>query len=147
MTYPDPAVSAAITARFVPLRLDLFRDPRAVLRPLDVIWTPTILFADRRGDVHYRSVNFLPPPLFLTLLDLGEAQVDLRWSRTDHAIALLARAYARDPDGALAPEVLYWWGISIYLKTHDNDAMYDVWRLLRARFPGSVWAARVPWPA
>ncbi|MBX6341907.1 MAG: thioredoxin family protein [Thermomicrobiaceae bacterium] len=144
MTYPDARVAEAVTARFVPLKLDLFQGPREVLRPLGVIWTPTILFADRRGAVHYRSVNFLPPDLFLALLDLGEASVDLHWSRTDHAIDLLRGAYERDPDGALAPEVLYWWGIAVYLKTHSNDAMYRVWDRLRERFPDSIWAARVP---
>lgn len=144
MTYPDARVAAAIADRFVPLKLDLFQDPRDVLRPLNVIWTPTILFADRRGVVHYRNLNFLPPDLFLTLLDLGESSVDVRWSRPDHAIHLLRGAYERDPDGALAPEVLYRWGIAVYLKTHSNDAMYAVWDVLRERFPDSVWAARVP---
>ena len=144
MTYPDPRVIAAVTARFIPVKLDLFRDPRAILRPLDVIWTPTILFADRRGTPHYRSLNFLPPDLFLTLLDIGEATVDLYWSRADHAIDLLRGAYERDPNGALAPEVLYRWGIAVYLATHDNDAMYRVWDILRARFPDSIWSARVP---
>jgi tetratricopeptide (TPR) repeat protein len=144
VTYPDARVVAAVTSRFVPLRLDLFRDPREVVRPLNVIWTPTILFADRRGTVHYRSLNFLPPDLFLTLLDLGEAWVDLHWSRTDHAIELLRGAYERDPDGALAPEVLYRLGIAVYLKTRSDPEMYKVWDILRARFPDSIWAARVP---
>lgn len=144
MTYPDARVVAAVEQRFVPLKLDLFHDPREVIRPLDVIWTPTILFADRRGDVHYRGLNFLPPELFLSLLDLGEANVELRWSRTDHAIALLRAAYDRDPDGAMAAEVLYHWGIAVYLKSHSNEAMYEVWDVLRKRFPASVWAARVP---
>ncbi|HET9015450.1 MAG TPA: hypothetical protein VFN57_07630 [Thermomicrobiaceae bacterium] len=144
MTYPDATVVEAVEARFVPLVLDLFRDPREVVRPLDVIWTPTILFADRRGDVHYRNLNFLGPRLFLTLLDLGEAAVDLRWSRTDHAIALLRGAVERDPDGLLAPEVLYHWGIAVYLKTHSNPEMYRVWDVLRERFPDSIWSARVP---
>lgn len=144
MTYPDARVTAAVSGRFVPLRLDLFKDPREVVRPLDVIWTPTLLFADRRGDVHYRNLNFLPPDLFLTMLDLGEAMVDLYWSRVDHAIALLRGAYERDPDGALAPETLYRWGIAVYLKTRLDERMYAVWDVLRARFPASIWAARVP---
>ena len=144
MTYPDAGVIAEVEGRFVPLVLDLFRDPREVVRPLDVIWTPTILFADRRGDVHYRSLNFLGPRLFLTLLDIGEAAVDLRWSRADHAIDLLRGTYERDPDGLLAPEVLYHWGIAVYLKTHSNDEMYRVWDVLRERFPNSIWSARVP---
>jgi hypothetical protein len=144
VTYPDARVVEAVNARFVPLKLNLFDDPREVVRPLNVLWTPTILFADRRGTVHYRNVNFLPPDLFLTLLDIGEASVDLHWSRVDHAIELLRGSYERNPEGLLAPEVLYWWGIAVYLKTHSNDEMYQVWDRLRERFPDSIWTQRVP---
>lgn len=144
VTYPDPSVVIAVMSRFVPLKLNLFQSPRQIIRPLDVIWTPTILFADRRGTAHHRSVNFLPPGLFLTLLDIGEANVDLRWSRTDHAIDLLRGAYQRDSEGALAPEVLYHLGIAAYLKTHSNDDLYGVWDLLRQRFPDSIWTSRIP---
>ena len=133
-----------VDARFVPLKLDLFKGPREIVRPLDVIWTPTLLFADRRMAVHYRSLNFLPPRHFLTLLDIGEAEVDLRWSRTDQAIMLLAHAFERDPKGPFAAEALYRRGIAAYLKTHSNDAMYSIWDELRERFPESVWAQRVP---
>lgn len=134
----------AIETRFVPLKLDLFNGPREVVRPLNVIWTPTILFADRRMVVHYRSLNFLPPRHFRTLLDIGEAEVGLRWSRTDHAIDLLTRAYERDPDGPFAAEALYRKGIAVYLKTHSNPQMYAVWDVLRERFPESIWSLRVP---
>jgi hypothetical protein len=144
VTYPDDSVAAALSERFVLLKLDLFKSPRDVVRPLNVIWTPTLLFADRRGTVHYRNVNFLPPDPFLTLLDIGESHVDLRWAKTDQAIDRLANAYEREPDGLLADEVLYWWGIAVYLKTRSNPKMYEIWDVLRERFPNSVWAARVP---
>jgi hypothetical protein len=133
-----------VSERFVPLKLHLFESPRAVIRPLNVIWTPTILIADRRMAVHYRSLNFLPPRHFLTLLDIGEAELDLRWSRTQRAIELLARAYERDPDGPLAAEALYRRGIAVYLLTHSNEQMYAIWDILRERLPDSIWAARVP---
>ncbi|HEX3723605.1 MAG TPA: thioredoxin family protein, partial [Nitrolancea sp.] len=45
MTYPDRRVIEAVNARFVPLKLNLFEDSREVVRPLNVLWTPTILFA------------------------------------------------------------------------------------------------------
>jgi hypothetical protein len=144
VTYPDPDVARELSERFVLLKLDLFNSPRAVVRPLNVIWTPTLLFADRRGAVHYRSVNFLPPREFLTILDIGESQVDLRWTRADAAIERLLAAFERDPEGKLADEVMYWWGIATYLKTHSNDEMYRVWDDLRERFPDSIWTARVP---
>jgi hypothetical protein len=143
VTYPDSAVTAAVTERFVPLRLDLFRD-RAVVRPLNVIWTPTLLFADRRGTVHYESLNFLPPPDFLDLLDIGEACARQRWGEYDQAIALFAAVTERNPDAPFAPEALYRRGISIYLKTHSNDEMYAIWRHLLDRFPDSIWARRIP---
>jgi hypothetical protein len=143
VTYPHPAVRAAINARFVPLRLDLFAD-RAVVRPLNVIWTPTLLFADRRGTIHFRSLNYLPPADYLDLLDIGEANVLLRWAAYDRAIELLASVTDRNPDGPFAPEAIYHRGIAAYLKTRSTGALYDAWRELQARFPESVWARRIP---
>ena len=143
MTYPDAAVRAAINARFVPLRLDLFAD-RAAVRPLNVFWTPTLLVADRRGTAHYRSINFLPPADFLDMLDIGEANARLRWAEYDRAITLLASVAERNPDGPLAPEAIYLRGIATYLKTRSNDRMYAVWDEIRRRFPDSIWARRIP---
>lgn len=143
MTYPDPAVGEAIRQRFVPLRLDLFQD-RAAVRPLNVLWTPTLMVADRRGTVHYRSINFLPPTDFLDMLDIGEANARLRWAEYDRAMALLADVTARNPDGPLAPEAIYWRGVAVYLKTHDNDQMYAIWQEILDRFPASIWAKRIP---
>lgn len=142
MTYPHPAVRRAIVDRFVPLRLDLFADRDAV-RPLNVVWTPTVLFADRRGTVHHRSLHFLPPADFLDLLDIGEASTRLRWAEYDRAIALLAAVTERDPAAPLAPEAIFLRGIATYLKTGDGGAMEAIWRELRDRFPDSIWTRRV----
>jgi hypothetical protein len=144
VTYPDPDVQQVLTDRLVLLKLDLFNSPRQQVRPLNVIWTPTLLFADRRGSVHYQNVNFLPPREFLAMLDLGESHVDLRWTRTDQAIDRLKAALERDPDGPLADEVMYWWGIAVYLKTRSNPQMYEIWDRMREKFPDSIWSARVP---
>lgn len=134
----------AVTERFIPLKLDLFQSPREMVRPLNVLWTPTILFTDRRGTVHYRNLNFLPPDLFLTLLDIGQAWVDLHWARTDAAIARLQAAYEQNPDSPFAPELLYHWGIAVFLKTGSNPELYRIWDRLRVQFPNSIWAARIP---
>jgi hypothetical protein len=143
VTYPDPAVRAAIAARFIPLKLDLFQNREAV-RPLNVIWTPTLLVADRRGAVHYRSLNLLPPTAFLDMLDIGEAWTRLRWGEYDRASDLLASVRERHPDGPLTAEAIYRRGIVTYLKTRDDAAMYDIWQELRDRFPTSIWTLRIP---
>lgn len=143
MTYRDPTVRAAVAARFVPLKLDLAAD-RAVVRPLNVIWTPTLLFADRRGVVSHQGINFLPPADFLDLLDIGEALVRLRWAEHDRALALLAAVTERHPDSPSAPEAIYWRGIATYLEGRSSPEMYAVWEELRRRFPESIWAKRIP---
>ncbi|MDW7982554.1 MAG: hypothetical protein RMH81_07065 [Thermomicrobium sp.] len=142
MTFRDSRVISAVEQRFVPLMLDLFHDPRAWTRPLGVIWTPTILFLDRRGEVRYRSPDFLPPELFLELLDLGEGHVALHWARFQAASALFRRIAEREPPSPWAPEATYWWGVAVYLMTHAREELDRVWARLRVRFPGDVWAAR-----
>lgn len=143
MTYRDTAVCRAVAERFVPLRLDPLAD-RAAVRPLNVVWTPTLLVADRRGTVHYRSLNFLPPADFLDLLDIGEAETRLRWGEHDRAVALLAAVTDRDPDAPFAAEAIYRRGIAVYLKTRSTPAMEAIWDEVRARFPDSIWARRIP---
>lgn len=143
MTYPDSVVRRAVGERFIPLKLDLFADREAV-RPLNVVWTPTLLFGDRRGAIHYRSLNFLPPADFLDLLDIGEASTRLRWGEYDRAIALLADVVERDSSAPLAPEAIYLRGIAAYLKTHDGALLDAIWGDLRERFPDSIWTRRIP---
>lgn len=143
MTYPDPTVRAAIVERFIPVKLDLFKDRESV-RPLNVIWTPTLLFADRRGTIHYRSLNFLPPAEFLDMLDIGEAWTRLRWGEYDQAGKLLAGVRDRRPDGPFTAEAIYRRGIVAYLKTRSNPEMYAIWQELRDHFPTSIWTLRIP---
>lgn len=145
MTYPNPDVITAVTDRFVPVKLDLFKD-RPIVRQLNVIWTPTILIADRRGTVHYQSVNFLPAADFLDMLDISEANAMLRWGRNAEALARLRETEARHPDGPLIPEAIYWRGIAAYLTHHTNAALDAEWIPLHERFPDSAWAHRIPWP-
>ncbi len=142
MTFSDERVRAAIAERFVPLSLDLFRDPREWVRPLGVLWTPTVLFLDCRGAVRYASPDFLPPDLFLDLLDLGEGHVALHWARFGEAQQLFRRVAQREPATPWAPEAFYWWGVAVYLATRSRDELEQVWRILRERFPDSLWAAR-----
>jgi len=143
--YPDPAVIAAVTEAFVPLRLD-FRDPR--MRELNVVWLPTVLIRDHRGHEHYRLVNAAPAADFLDVLALGEAHARLKEGRSSsrqRAVTVLAEALQRRDDGPYHPELLYWHAIAGYfLQEHDEAFRDRVWAELRHRYPESVWARRVP---
>jgi hypothetical protein len=142
VTYPDPAVSHAITTRFVPLRLD-YQSPAA--RPLHILWLPTVLVLDARGVEHARSINALPPADFLDVLDLGEARMRLRGA--EHAVAAqrLEDALARRDHGPLHDEALYFLGIARYFRDRNDGGIRDAtWAELTRRYPDSIWAHRIP---
>jgi hypothetical protein len=144
VTYPDPAVIAVAEA-FIPLRGD-FRDPH--FRELHVVWLPTVIVRDPRGNEHYRNVNAAPPADFLDVLALGEAHARLKEGRpAPHARAekVLSDALARRDDGPLHPELLYWHAIAGYfLGNHDGEFRDGVWGELLRRYPDTMWAHRVP---
>jgi hypothetical protein len=145
VTYPNSAVIAAVAEAFIPLRID-FRDPH--FRQLNVVWLPTVIVRDYRGNEHYRNVNAAPPADFLDVLALGEAHARLKEGRSAaHARAekVLADALDRRDDGPLHPELLYWHAIAGYFHGNHDDAFRDrVWAELMRRYPNSIWAHRVP---
>jgi hypothetical protein len=143
VTYPDPAVIGAVREAFVPVRLD-FRDPR--VRELNIVWLPTVVIRDHRGNEHYRNVNAAPAADFLDVLALGEAHARLKESHgAARAEQVLTEALARRADGPLHPELLYWHAIAGYFRgDHDGEFRDRVWGDLLRRYPDSIWAHRVP---
>ncbi len=144
MSYPSPNVQSLIAEWFVPVRLLLNRaEDRIHFRHYRVIWTPTIAVLDRRGVDHYQSPGFLPPDQLLSTLRIGLARALTAWSRYDDAADQL-RTVADDPTNGLAPEALFWLGVSWYLKSRSRTALMQAWQRLRDDYPTSVWALRVP---
>lgn len=141
-TYPDPAVQAAITERFVPLR---FYNTDAKVRDLRLLWLPTNFIYDKRGNEFYRSINALKPADFLDVLDLGEALVRMRWAEYDLAVTRLEAAAQRSENGPMRAEVLYYLGIARYFRGHHDHAIRDeTWAELIRAYPDSIWTQRVP---
>lgn len=142
MTYPNPAVREAINARCIALKLD-HRDP--AVRPLNVVWLPTLLVADRYGAIHHRSVNSVPPADLLDVLDLGETHVRLRQGQYTVAAERVTAALGRRETGPLTDELLFWSGIARYFAgDHDQDARDAAWSDLARRYPESIWTHRIP---
>jgi len=143
-TFADPDVVREIASRFVPLKLDLFQD-REFTRQHQVFWTPTILIADHSGKVRYTSVNYLPPAEFRDILDIGEGLAAMRWKGYDKAIDLFTDVRNRTPEGPLTAEAIYWRGIAAYFRDGKSSTSANAeWDELLERFPGSIWAKRVP---
>ena len=134
----------AIASRFIPVTLHLQRD-RGIVRDWNLVWTPTVYFADRSGKIRYESMNFVPADMMLDILDIGEAKVAMRWRELDKAIALLGDVEARHPDGPMTAEAIYWRGMAEYFRDGNNpDSSRRVWARIAEKFPNSEWAYRQP---
>ena len=143
-TFTDPAVAEAIATRFIAVKLHLQRD-RAIVRDWNLLWTPTVYFADRSGKIRYESMNFVPAEVMLDILDIGEAKVAMRWRELDKAIELLLDVETRHPEGPMTAEAIYWRGMAEYFKEGNNPtASRRVWAQIAEKFPNSEWAYRQP---
>jgi hypothetical protein len=144
VTYSSPEVQAFIAQHFIPVRVMLNRtEDQQHFRAYQVVWTPTIVITDRRGVAHYHAPGYLPPDLFLSMANIGLARSMIAWARYDEAAKHLATV-AHDEGSSLAPEALYWLGVARYLKERRRAPMMEAWNKLKADYPTSVWAARVP---
>lgn len=143
-TLSSPTIRGQVAERFIPVKIHLFND-RVITREWQIFWTPTVLFADRSGKVRYRSINYLPVPEFLDIMDIGEAMSAMRWRDYETAIRRLKDVEARHPDGPLTAEALYWRGITEYFRDGNNpESSRRVWAEITERFTDSIWAKRQP---
>jgi hypothetical protein len=105
-------------------------------------WTPTILIVDPDGTERYRFEGYLPVPDFLAQLRLGlahAARAHSDWSRAES----LYRQLADDPAaGEVAPEALYWAGVSKYKATGEAGALAETGQAFKTRFADSSWAKK-----
>ena len=143
-TLADPAVREQIAERFIPVKLHLVND-RAITRDWQIIWTPTVLIADRSGKIRYSSINYLPAAEFLDVMDIGEAVTAMRWQEYETSIARLKDIEERHPEGPLTAEAIYWRGMAEYFRDgHRSTSAKAVWAEIQERFPDSIWAKRQP---
>jgi hypothetical protein len=105
-------------------------------------WTPTILILDPSGVERHRIEGFLPVPDFLAQLRLGlahEARLLGDFSQAERRY----RELADDPTaGEVAPEALYWAGVSKYKGTGEAGALAETGQAFKTRFTDSAWAKK-----
>jgi hypothetical protein len=141
VTYPYPEVSQYIASKFVAYEANMARrEDWPLFRSNDIIWTPSVGFADRNGQMHYQSPGFLPPTEFLSVLRIGRARCLMAWTRSAEAAQELEDASA--VENAMTPEVMFWLGVAYFLERRDSTRMYEVWGKLASRYPDSPWAKR-----
>jgi TolA-binding protein len=107
-----------------------------------VQWTPVLIVADSSGTERHRFEGFLPVDEFLPQLKFGLAKRDFSANRFADSERRFREIVEQYPKADIAPEALYWAGVSKYKRTDDPEALKETAGSVQSRYPGSVWAKK-----
>ena len=108
----------------------------------DALWTPTVLILDPNGVERYRIEGYLPKDEFRAQLEAGLARVAFmskQWAEAERRYAEVLEKY---PQSKVAPEALYWKGVSHYKATNDHTILGELPGQFQEKYPESVWAQK-----
>ena len=106
------------------------------------VWTPTILILDSDGTERLRVEGYLPRDEFRAHLEMGLARVAFMRKQWDEAERRYAQVVERYPGSKVAPEAVYWRGVSRYKQTNDHTVLGEVPEQLKETYPDSVWTLK-----
>jgi TolA-binding protein len=143
--WPDPRVQELVEEEFVPVRVHVQKQPDEYQRlgqKYGAEWTPTILMLDPTGNERHRVEGFLPTSEFVPHLAFGAARIAFssgEFENAENRFRHVADAY---PEAEVAPEALYWAGVSRYKGTGDAGALRETSTAIRKKYPASSWAKK-----
>ena len=106
------------------------------------MWTPTVLILDADGTERLRIEGYLPKEEFRAQLEMGLARVAFMRKQWAEAERRYAEVVERYPDAKVAPEAVYWRGVSRYKQTNDHTVLGEVPDQLKGKYGDSVWALK-----
>jgi hypothetical protein len=124
----------------VPLEAHIKEHPTYFHR-FDAVWTPTVLILDSNGAERFRIEGYLPKEEFRAHLETGLARVAFMSKQWADAEQKYAAIVDRHPNSKVAPEAVYWRGVSRYKATNDHTVLGEVTEQLK-KYPDSVWALK-----
>ena len=101
-----------------------------------------MIVAEPDGTERYRFEGYLPPEDVMAHLALGLAKAAFArgdWAEAERGFRTVLE---RHPDSELAPEALYWAGVSRYKATNDASALQETARAFQERYRDSSWAKK-----
>ncbi len=134
-------MSSFINENFVAVEAHIKEHP-AYFHRFDAVWTPTVLVLDSDGAERLRVEGYLPKDEFRAQLEVGLARLAFMSKRWEDAERRYAEVVERYPDTKVAPEAVYWRGVSHYKATNDHTALGEVANTLGERYPDGVWALK-----
>jgi outer membrane protein assembly factor BamD (BamD/ComL family) len=125
----------------VPVEAHIKEHP-AYFHRFDALWTPTVLVLDSAGVERQRLEGYLTKEEFRAWLEMGLARISFMHKRWAEAESRYAQIAERFPDSKVAPEAIYWRGVSRYKHTNDHTVLGEVPEQLKERYADSVWALK-----
>jgi hypothetical protein len=141
VTYPHDSVVDAIDQGFAPYRINMLErhpDFKAACAGGRVMWGPTLVIADARGQEVRRWVGWLPPESFVAELAFCRALAEFNRGKFAEALVGFDGIAERDRGTEIHPEALYWQGIAGFMAgKQDWEALGRSWKRLAADYPGN----------
>lgn len=143
MTYPDPLVAGTIGERFVPVQINVTEAAaQPIIQRYRQAWTPDLRVLAADGFELYHWNGYLPPAEFVPQLLVAHGQARLRSGDLEGAAATYEEVLRRFPTSAFAPEAQYYLAAARYKASHNAEELHRGWRLLRERYPTSIWRVK-----
>jgi TolA-binding protein len=101
-----------------------------------------MIIADSDGTERYRFEGYLPAEDFVAQLALGLGKAHFargQWLEAEERFRGVLEPHA---DSEIAPEALYWCGVSRYKATGDASALQETAKAFQSQYPDSSWAKR-----
>lgn len=101
-----------------------------------------MLIMDAEGVERLRLEGYLSKEEFRAWLEMGLARVAFmrkQWADAEQRYAQVVEHY---PDAKVAPEAVYWKGVSRYKRTNDHTVLGEVADQFKQRYQDSVWAEK-----
>lgn len=114
----------------------------AYFHRFDAVWTPTVLVMDSDGVERLRIEGYLPKEEFRAQLEMGLARVAFMHKRWADAERMFAQVLEHYPETKVAPEAVYWRGVSHYKRTNDHTVLGQVADEFKQKYQDSVWAQK-----
>jgi TolA-binding protein len=101
-----------------------------------------VLILDADGVERHRLEGYLPPDEFRAELEIALARVAFMNKKWADAERMYAEVVDRFPNSKVAPEALYWKGVSHYKATNDHTVLGELPGQFDEKYPDSVWALK-----
>ena len=105
-----------------------------------------MLILDSNGEERYRIEGYLPVEEFRAELEMALARVAFMSKNFADAERRYTEVLDRYSNSKVAPEALYWKGVSQYKRTNDHTVLGELPGQFQEKYPDSVWALKsAPW--